>query len=397
MWCGPLAARAGGDGVEFAVCRGSGVGTRVASCAALPDGGATVVVRHAPERLSESGAVASRGGDRAFVRRRNTDVSTVVSSEAVRQIVDDGVARYFRSRHDRVDAFVDDCFSLSGTLALHRRALGLDVLRAPANILLMPVAAVVRFTAFLARNAGAASLAARLRSRPILLRTAVDREIAWRIHTELLELPYRDGDRVFARDALAEEILCDPALTAVFDDERWPPGDREQDVRVHPRLSEAVCAYAASRSATSELSVAAAALGAGAIVAHSFTPTALSLGPTLAGTVAHQAAVSGFPLGPALGGVWYGLFPVHPSLFMSVVVTGMLLGVVSIAAAFSGVVTDPLQRRLGLHRRRLRRMLSSLEASCTEPDSGEFTAREQYVLRLLDVVEVARLLHRGLA
>jgi len=42
------------------------------------------------------------------------------------------------SRRDRVDAFVDQHFSLAGTLRLHRRTIGWDLLRVPANLLLAP-------------------------------------------------------------------------------------------------------------------------------------------------------------------------------------------------------------------------------------------------------------------
>ena len=47
------------------------------------------------------------------------------------------VARYIAARHARVAAFVDANYGLIGALRLHRQALGLDLLRAPANVALM--------------------------------------------------------------------------------------------------------------------------------------------------------------------------------------------------------------------------------------------------------------------
>ncbi|MSO74950.1 MAG: hypothetical protein EXQ99_07405 [Alphaproteobacteria bacterium] len=41
---------------------------------------------------------------------------------------------------------------------------------------------------------------------------------------------------------------------------------------------------------------------------------------------------------------------------------GVALGLAAISA-FSGVLTDPLQRRLGLHRRRLRRLIDAVESA----------------------------------
>ena len=46
---------------------------------------------------------------------------------------------------------------------------------------------------------------------------------------------------------------------------------------------------------------------------HKLTPGTLTLGPVIAAALAQQAAVASFPLGAALGGLWYGLLPVrHP-------------------------------------------------------------------------------------
>src|SRR5690349_14990254 len=52
----------------------------------------------------------------------------------VRAIVDDGIRRYFRQRHERVDAFVKQNFSLAGSLRLHRAAIGWDIAKAPLNL-----------------------------------------------------------------------------------------------------------------------------------------------------------------------------------------------------------------------------------------------------------------------
>jgi Family of unknown function (DUF6635) len=59
-----------------------------------------------------------------------------LTAEQVQLTVSEAVQFYFESRRLRVDAFVDHHFSLAGSLALHRKALGWDVLKAPANILL---------------------------------------------------------------------------------------------------------------------------------------------------------------------------------------------------------------------------------------------------------------------
>ena len=50
------------------------------------------------------------------------------------QIVADGVRRYFDERRERIGPFVDRNFSLRGSIALHRAAVGWDIARAPLNL-----------------------------------------------------------------------------------------------------------------------------------------------------------------------------------------------------------------------------------------------------------------------
>jgi hypothetical protein len=64
------------------------------------------------------------------------DIEPVADAE-VRTIVGRAIERYIAARHERVAEFVDRHFGLIGALRLHRHALGLDLLRAPANVLLM--------------------------------------------------------------------------------------------------------------------------------------------------------------------------------------------------------------------------------------------------------------------
>ena len=61
----------------------------------------------------------------------STPAVTPPTSAEVRAIVDRAIDRYIAARHDKVAAFVDGNYSLIGSLRLHRKAFGLDLLRAP--------------------------------------------------------------------------------------------------------------------------------------------------------------------------------------------------------------------------------------------------------------------------
>jgi len=314
--------------------------------------------------------------------------SEPVSSEMLSQAVADGVGRYFATRRARVQPFVDRHFSLLGSAAIHRAALGWDILRAPANILLAGPHAGVKAAGSLARVAGARSLGDRLSRRSLLLKTDVGRQLEWLVFTELLELPYRRGARVSTKDALMEAILDDPRLQTLARELLGAVAARGQDAAFRAQLEQAMATYAASRAAAAEIATSLVTLGSGALAVKQLTPGVATLASTLAGVLAQQAAIASFPLGAGLGGLWYGLFPAGPSLALTAGVTGGMVLAASSFAAFAGILADPLQRRLGLHQRRLQRMLDMLERQLHDPNAPAFAVRDHYVARLMDLFDI---------
>jgi hypothetical protein len=229
-----------------------------------------------------------------------------------------------------------------------------------------------------------------------LLPTSVDREIEWLIYTELLELPFDDGVRRSVRDALAKEILSDPVLIRAVSGPLRVIGQHVEDPDLHERMTDILESYAGSRAAAAELAGAMINLGAGALTLNQFTPTAISLWPALAAMLAQYLAISSFPLGATLGGAWYGLFPAAPSALLVGVTTGGMIAGMSIATAFAGVLTDPVQRQFRLHQRRLWRMLDLLQRSFQGAGGQAVVAREAYVARILDLIDILRTMHRTL-
>ena len=71
-----------------------------------------------------------------------------------REIVREAARRYIEDRRDRIDAFVDRHFTLLGSLALHCRVFGWDLLRAPVNLFLTTPALAVRLSSRMARRLG---------------------------------------------------------------------------------------------------------------------------------------------------------------------------------------------------------------------------------------------------
>jgi hypothetical protein len=320
--------------------------------------------------------------------------ATADQQALAQQIVDDGIRRYFEDRRARIGAFVDKNFSLRGSARLHRAAVGWDIARAPLNLTMAGPQIGLLVAAQAARKIGAPRLAAHLGSKRLTVHTEVGKELAWRLHADLLELPYRSGKRVSSRDALAETILSDPRVVAALRPALEVIARRGDDPALRRRLEDALAEYGRTRAAATEITTALLSLGAGALVLRRLTPGAMSLGPTLAAAIAQRAAVLSFPMGGALGSVWYTLFPVAPSALLIAGLTSGLMAASTVAAAFAGVIADPVQRKLGLHQLRLRRMLDALERQMHDPDAPGFVVHDHYVARLLDLFDVASALVR---
>lgn len=304
-----------------------------------------------------------------------------------RAAVEQGTRHYFDQRRARVGPFIDAHFTLRGTLRLHRAALGWDIARAPLNLSLTAPQLLMQLGAWTATRAGA-SRAARALRRRIVLPTAVAREIEWLVRTELLELPFSQGQRESLHDALAAAILAEPDVTEAAQAMLLAIGRHGEDPAFRQRLQHALGEYASTRMAAAEIATGLLNLSAGALALNKLTPGAASLGPVLAGLMAQQAAVASFPLGAWLGGVWYGLFPVAPSAGLVLSTTGGLMLAATTFSAFAGVVSDPIQRATGLHRVRLLRMIDALERQFFDETAPGFAVHDHYVARLLDLFDI---------
>jgi hypothetical protein len=301
--------------------------------------------------------------------------------------VEAGARRYFAARRTRVKPFIDAHFSLAGTLALHRSALGWDIARAPLNLSLSAPQLAMQIGAKAAGRLGAPRMAALLK-RSILLETSVSREVEWLIYAELLELPIKQKRRESRHDALSDTILAEPAVAEAVEGALREIGRHGGDPEFRERLRHAMTDYGIARNAAAEITTGLLNLGAGALALNKLTPGAVSLGPALAAVISQQAAMNAFPLGGWLGGVWYGLFPVAPGLGLVMTTTGGLMLASATFAAFAGVISDPIQRATGLHQRRLEKMIDALERQFFDPTAPGFAVHDHYVARLLDLFDL---------
>ena len=278
-------------------------------------------------------------------------------------IVEDSIRSYFRRRRSRVPAFVDATFSFKGALETHRHALGHDLWRAPLNAAMAGPQLGLNAAAGLLKLAGRRETAEKLRARELFFRTTVTTEIERRLIVDLLELPYTGAGEPSFHDALAVEILGDRRLDGALGALNGPWGEKQR-LKMDGKLAEQIAIYLNARGAAGEVVSAAVTMAAGGALLHQATPGFLTLGPALA-----QA------LGAKIGG------------FAAFTVTGAVLAASATAAAFAGVVTDPIQSALGIHHLRLIALLDTLENAFLGGDA-RLAIPEQYAARLIDLVDV---------
>ena len=200
--------------------------------------------------------------------------------------------------------------------------------------------------------------------------------------TELLELPYEQGERVSSKDVLAETILVlFPRSKRPSSRSRTASVKRADDPQFRARLEEALATYTGTRAAAAEMTTTLIALGAGALT--------VSRPP-----LARLRSVRCWPrswLNKQLshrfrsGQRWAGSGSPVPRRGLpgpDAGITGGLVGLGAVASAFSGVIADPIQRRLGLHRRRLLRLIGALEAQFFSDEAAGLVVRDHYVARL---------------
>ncbi|REF72102.1 MULTISPECIES: DUF6635 family protein [Paracoccus] len=260
-------------------------------------------------------------------------------------------------RETEVHRFVRARYGPRGTLALHRHALGLDLLRAPVNVMLSPLFLLVRLAAPLLRRIGLRRAGDWLSRRQIFLKS----DVAQRIEADLAHFI----------DDLAEKGLAPQAAPQ--------------------SVARAVSDYAETRNAVSEITTSVLVLGSGLLLFHRATPGVISLAGPVAHLRAQAQAVEDFALGSWAGRMWYGAFPRELSS-VDLLLTGVVLAMLaSVLTTFAGLVADPVQLWTGIHKRRVLRLLRRLDRAEDGPGLG----REHVLARLGDLSDAALSLWRS--
>jgi hypothetical protein len=294
---------------------------------------------------------------------------------------------------------VEKHYSIKGALQINRKAVGQDLLRAPANLLWATPYLGIHVSAYLLRRAKMQKLSASLAKIPPGFRTRVQQQIEWLVRTELFELPFEQcferHKRHFDQDALLSAILAQPELSQLALDYLEQINHLADKPDFQARLERQLTAYTDTRIAAADLACGLLTLSSGALMFKQLTPGAMSTGSALAAAIAQQSAISHFMFGSSLGSIYYSVFPAAASFGLLAATTGGVLAALGVLSAFSGIITDPLQKQFGVHERRLYKLIDALEAQFIEDSNKRFYPKDHYIARILDLFDVLKTASMG--
>ncbi|MGA9164007.1 MAG: DUF6635 family protein [Thiobacillus sp.] len=318
-----------------------------------------------------------------------------VRRAAIESAITSGTTRYILGRDKKIDEFVKRHYSFRGALKIHSHAVGLDIIRVPVNIVWSLVNIFLALVGLIAKVIRLHRIQDFVKRIPPGLETDMDKQISWLIVTELLELPHRAGSRISTNDALMAEIMKDPGLRSLIEEELESLDQLKANPKFKEELNRKLAEYGATRTGAADLASNVVLLVTSQFAIGQASFGALSAGSAVSASVAQSIAVSNFWLGTTAGSYYYAVVPVAVSMRLLVAMTALIAVVLALVSTFIGIFTDPIQAKLGLHHRRLRKLVKAVEKDLLGKSDGEFQLREKYIGRVFDIVDFLALLGRA--
>ena len=313
----------------------------------------------------------------------NTPPMQAISQAEIEQAMMLGTRRYFEHCRAGIPTFIDHHFRYPGAITTNRVALGWDMLRAPVNLFWAPIFALLSVLNFGVGKSNKLSGLSRLLKRiPAGFTTQVQQNITDRVAADLLRQNDPNASLAFF---IAEE------LQSLYERHEHQQVDRQTFHQLtEPVIEEALAQYRITRTASADITNTVSCTILGAFAFQKFTPGGIGVALMLASVLSSSLAAQDFMLGETLGHLYYELFPPEPSLALTGGVTALVLAVLAAFAALSGVISDPVQAKVGLHRHRLEKLLDHMERDVMAQTQSSFRPKDQYVARILESFDLIK-------
>lgn len=257
---------------------------------------------------------------------------------AILGAVDQCIERYTEDRKKRVDGFIDRHFSIQETLEIQKKTFSLDLLLNPLNALWSIPYLSLKKTIETLDKLGWGKFTPAVDKIPSGIKTGYQKKIEKLIATELID-----------HNLLILELR------------KHPIGFTLNEKLIAAEIHKEIDRYSSSQTLITDLSGSMMTLLIGWYYFGDKTLGVFGIGNRIARKVAHDKAASGFVFGEQLGSAFYNVFPPEPTktqVYLITLAVGALLTAFSLLAA---VMSDPLRKNLGLHKRNLNNLIEGLE------------------------------------
>ncbi|WP_420554380.1 DUF6635 family protein [Neptuniibacter marinus] len=309
-------------------------------------------------------------------------------SGEVEPAIERGIKRYFESCQARIPDFVSRHFNYPGAIKTNRIAWGLDIFRAPVNLFWAPCFTLISLFKFLlGRFSDGDQLGKILAAIPAGFTTDVQKQISDLVLSDLLKAAKEDlGEGEYTLNWYITDELRNLYQRA----EHVEVDEKHFHACFQPIVTESLAQYQVARTASADIANTLSCTILGAFAFQKFTPGGIGIALMLAYSLSIQLAASDFIFGHRVGELYYGAFPPDPSLGLTTLSIVFVLTLLASFAALSGVITDPIQAKTGLHRFRLRKMLKHMEDDLLKQTQGSFRPKDQYVARILESFDLIK-------
>ncbi|WP_374078978.1 DUF6635 family protein [Bdellovibrio bacteriovorus] len=260
--------------------------------------------------------------------------------------LDECIEKYTEDRKKRVDDFIDRHFSIQETIEIQKKSFPIDLLFNPLNALWSIPYLSLKKSVETLDKLGWAKLTPAMERVPSGIKTGYQKEVEKLIATELLDY-----------DALVLELRKHPTINKLIATKELTLNE----FQIKAEFNKEIDKYSSSQAMITDLSGSVMTLLTGWYFFGDKTLGIFGIGDRIARKMARDKAASGFFFGEKLGSAFYSAFPPEPTkaqVFMATLGVGVLLTAFSV---FAAVMSDPLRKRLGLHKKKLNNLIESLE------------------------------------
>ncbi|MES9851972.1 MAG: DUF6635 family protein [Candidatus Thiodiazotropha sp. L084R] len=268
------------------------------------------------------------------------------------------VTAHISACRERIPQFIKDNYAWPGAWHLNRRAWGWDIAIAPVNFILGFPNFLVRLMALLFEFLKLKRIAHWLNHLHLGFSTRIQQHLLSTLNNDLLKLP-----------------------------EYKKPQESSIHNLIISAASEPSKLYIQTRNVAADITAGTLAAILGLIFFHQFTPGSISAGSLIAKEIARDQAINGFLFGETLGKLYYTLAPVTPSINVILISLIVIMTIIAIVAAFSGIIHDPVQTATGIHQRRLNKLFDAIEESACSTLSKGYRPKDTFFGRVYDLID----------